>query len=61
MEGQTNWLRDTWEEKRKSSATGLIGLAMVDSKAKGDCVDLCVNFGMWKWAFKVEYAALPKF
>lgn len=46
MEGQSNWLPDTWEEKTKSNATGLIGLAMVDRKAKGNCVDLCVNFGM---------------
>lgn len=46
MGGQTNWLPDTWEEKAKSSATGLTGLTMVDSKAKGNCVVLCVNFGM---------------
>lgn len=45
MEGQTDWLPDTQEEKAKSSATGLTGLAMVDSKAKGNSVDLCVNFG----------------
>lgn len=38
-------LGDSWEEKAKSSTTDFIGLAMVESKAKGDYVDLCVNFG----------------
>lgn len=46
MGPQTSWLSDIWEGKTKSSATGPIGLAMVDSKAKGDGVDVCVNFGM---------------
>lgn len=59
--GQANWLPDTQEEKTKSSAIGPVGLTMVNSKAKSDCVDICVNFGMWEWAFEVEYAALLKF
>lgn len=39
--GQTKWSPDAWKEKAKSNTTDFIGLAMVESKAKGDCVDLC--------------------
>lgn len=45
MGGQTKWLLSAWEEKAKSNATDSIVFAMVESKARGHCVNLCANIG----------------
>lgn len=51
----------TWYMGGKKQRAVLIGLTMVDSKAKRWlCRPVC-NFGMWESAFKVEYAGLLKF